>query len=112
MLIKNRVFAKFALLLYMLPLLYVSVHTVIHHSHGHLSATSREEISVVGDYCPVCDYSPVTPDVPHTVSLSFYEEHFTPYILPSFSHVVPQNFFGNLFLRAPPHAGLHGYGIA
>lgn len=105
---QNRVFAKLALLLYMLPILYVSVHTVVHHSHGHISISSRQEISAQSDYCPICDYSPVTPDVPHTVNLNFYEEHFTPYILPSSYGVVAQTFFGHLFLRAPPTTQQNG----
>lgn len=99
---QNRVFAKLALLLYMLPILYVSVHTVVHHSHGHISISTHQEISAQSDYCPICDYSPVTPDVPHTFSLSFYEEHFTPYFLPRYNRAMPRNFFGNLSLRAPP----------
>jgi len=98
MVTKNRAFAKFALLLYLIPLLYVSVHTVVHHSaHHHLQVT-HESISLTGNYCPVCDYSPVIPDVPHTAVLSFYEEHSTPYILPCYNCTVSQHFFGSLYL--------------
>ena len=96
-------------MLYLLPLVYSAIHTIEHH-HGHSHAaalgsehhTPTSEITAESDYCPICDYSPVTIDIPSQQSDTLSDNSYSPFRQKEYTKIVEKQPYSSRLLRAPP----------